>query len=189
MDLTKIMERLSSFPDQGITYYDGQGQLVRKNYPTVCADIEQVIEELRSWGVESRMRIGILATNYYEFVLYDIALMELGCTSLTFPEELGNKMSRQLVDEYELNLLLLAQNDKWPATSAGQWTAYMDAPNPPDTRVRQLQRNEAEDDYVPTIGFSSGSSGKIKGMKIDLNCMRDWVLKFYNLFEIDNCDT
>lgn len=188
MDLTKIMERLSSFPDQGITYYDGQGQLVRKDYPTVHADVEHVIKELRSWGVEARMRIGILATNCYEFVLYDIALLELGCTSLTFPEEFGNRTSRQLIDDYELNLLLLAQNDKWPATSAGQWTAYMDATNPPDTRVRQLQRTEAEDDYVPTIGFSSGSSGKIKGLKIDLNCMRDWVSKFYNLFEIDNRD-
>jgi amino acid adenylation domain-containing protein len=183
------MEGLSSFPDQGITYYDGQGQLVRKNYPTVRADIEQVIKELRRWGVETRMRIGILATNCYEYVLYDIALMEMGCTSLTFPEEFGNKTSRQLVDDYELNLLLLSQSDKWPATSARQWTAYMDAPNSADTRVRQLERTEAEDDYIPTIGFSSGSSGKLKGLKIDLNGMREWVPKFYNLFEINNRDS
>jgi len=187
MDLTKIMERLSSFPDQGITYYDGQGQLVRKNYPTVRADVEHVIDELRGWGVEPRMRIGILATNWYEYVLYDMALLELGCTSLTFPEEFGNKTSRQLIDDYELNLLLLAQKDEWPATAAGEWTAYIDALNPPDTRVRQLPQNE--DDYIESIAFSSGSSGKIKGMKIDLRGIEGWISKFYRLYEIDNRDS
>src|SRR5688500_5798287 len=131
MDLTKIMERLNSFPEQGITFYNGEGKLEFKPYPAVRADVEKAITQLRAWGVEAGMHIGILSTNWYEFVLYDIALMELRCTSLVFPEEFGNKTNRQFIEEYDLNLLLLAKKDTWPTTTAGPWTAYIDADNLP----------------------------------------------------------
>jgi len=189
MDLTKIMERLNLFPKQGLTFYNGEGQLEFKTYPSVHADIEKAIKQLRDWGVEAGMHIGILATNSYEFVLYDIALMELRCTSLVFPEEFGNQSNRQLIEDYDLNLLLLAKKDIWPTTAAGQWTAYMDAENPPETRVRSVSRPDTDEDYTPSIAFSSGSTGKIKGMTYNPRGAEGWVAKFYELFEIDNRDS
>jgi amino acid adenylation domain-containing protein len=189
MDLTKIMERLDSFPEQGISIYNGEGRLVRKTYPAVRADVENVITQLRAWGVEEGMRIGILSTNWYEFILYDIALMELRCTSLAFPEEFGNKTRQQLIEDYGLNLLLLAKKDVWPTTTSGQWTAYIDAENASETRIRQASREEFDEEYIPTVAFSSGSSGKIKGMTINPRGVEDWIAKFCDLFEVNNGDS
>ena len=52
MHLTKIMERLSSFPEQGICVYNADGQLERKTYPTVKADQtrRQSIKETLRWS-------------------------------------------------------------------------------------------------------------------------------------------
>src|SRR5687768_1434337 len=186
MDLTKIMERLSSFPEQGICVYNGDGQLERKTYPTVKADINNAINELRAWGVEPSMRVGILSTNWYEYIIFDMALLELRCTTLSFPEEFGNKTSRQLIEDYDLNLLLLAKQDTWPTTTAARWTAYIDAENPADTRVRQVATKNNDEEYTPAIAFSSGSSGKIKGMTINPHGVEDTISKFYHLFDISN---
>jgi amino acid adenylation domain-containing protein len=189
MDLTKIMERLSSFPEHGISVYNGDGQLERKTYPTVKADINNAINQLRAWGVEPSMRVGILSTNWYEYIIFDIALLELRCTTVAFPEEFANKTSRQLIEQYDLNLLLLAKKDTWPTTAAGPWTAYIDAENPPDTRIRPVDRKNVEEAYAPAITFSSGSSGKIKGMAINPHGVEDTISKFYNLFNITNRDS
>jgi amino acid adenylation domain-containing protein len=183
------MERLNLFPEQGLTFYNGEGQLKFKTYPAVRADVEKAIKQLRDWDVEAGMHVGILATNSYEFVLYDIALMELRCTSLVFPEEFGNRTSRQLIEDHNLNLLLFAKKDTWPTTAAGQWTAYIDAENPPGTRARSVSRSGTDEDYTPSIAFSSGSSGKIKGMTYNPRGSEGWVTTFLDLFEIDNRDS
>jgi long-subunit acyl-CoA synthetase (AMP-forming) len=78
MDLNKLLERLESFPERGISFYDEAGGLVRKSYPSVGADVRAAMEKLRQWGVEAGMRVGILASNSYEWVVHDLALFNLG---------------------------------------------------------------------------------------------------------------
>ncbi len=73
MDLARMLEKLAGFPEQFISFYDEEGRIARKSYPDVKADVEQAIREIKGWGVKAGMRVGILATNCYEWVVYDVA--------------------------------------------------------------------------------------------------------------------
>lgn len=188
MDLKKVMEKLAAFTEQSISFYGVDGRVVRKSYPEVRVDILDAMERLRSWGVEPDMRVGILATNCYEFVVYDMALLELKCTSVIFPEEFGSKTSRQLIEDYTLNILLLSEKDAWPTLAPGEWTAYMDAESPACSRAREVAPSISDGEFVSAITFSSGSSGKIKGMIINPPGAEDDIAQFYRLFDIGNGD-
>jgi len=188
MDLKKVMEKLAAFPEQSISFYGVDGRVVRKTYPEVRVDILGAVERLRSWGIEPGMRVGILATNCYEFVLYDMALLELKCTSLAFPEEFGAKTSRQLIENYRLNILLLSEKDAWPTLAPGEWTAYMDAESPAGRRTREVAPSVSDGEYTPAITFSSGSSGKIKGMIMNPPGAENDIAQFHRLFDIDSED-
>jgi amino acid adenylation domain-containing protein len=188
MDLKKVMEKLAAFPEQSISFYGVDGRVVRKPYTEVRVDILGAMERLRGWGVEPGMRVGVLATNCYEFILYDMALLELKCTSLAFPEEFGNKTSQQLIEDYRLNILLLSEKDVWPRLAAGEWTGYMDAESPASRRAREVVPSVSNGEYTPAITFSSGSSGKIKGMIINPHGAEDDISQFYRLFDIDSGD-
>jgi amino acid adenylation domain-containing protein len=188
MDLQKVMEKLAAFREQSISFYGVDGRVVRKTYPEVRVDILGAVERLRSWGVEPGMRVGVLATNCYEFVLYDIALLELKCTSLAFPEEFGGKTSRQIIEDYRLNILLLSEKDAWPTLAPGEWTAYMDGESSGGGRAREVALSVSDGEYTPAITFSSGSSGKIKGMIMNPPGAEDDIAQFYRLFDIDSGD-
>jgi long-subunit acyl-CoA synthetase (AMP-forming) len=191
MELSKITGRLSSFKDRGITYYDGEGQAVRKTYPEVHADVQQAVERLRAWGVRPGTRVGILATNCYEWAVYDLALLDLRCPSFAFPEEFGGRTSRELVEKYQLALLLLRSRDSWPVTMAGEWATYMDAGDPREFRARPLPAHEDGDDgeFVPSYTFSSGTSGKIKCLITSRRGAEETIASFRETFDIGGDDS
>ena len=142
MRFDEILDRLASFPENSITFYDQAGVPVTKRYPEVLADIRQTVVRLQEWGVEPGMRVGILATNSYEWVVYDIALAHLKCTSVAFPEEFNLHTSSELIEKYNLALLLLSRRDKWPAITPGSSTVYIEDENPTGVEVsRRVSRD------------------------------------------------
>jgi long-subunit acyl-CoA synthetase (AMP-forming) len=189
MELSKIIGRLPSFKDRGITYYDQDGQAVRKTYPEVHADVRQAVERLRGWGVEPGMRVGILATNCYEWAVYDLALLDLRCPSFAFPEEFGGRTSRELVEKYQLALLLLRSRDSWPVTAAGEGATYMDADDPPGFKARSVAAQDEDGEFVPSYTFSSGTSGKIKCLITSRRGAEDTISSFRETFDIGGDDS
>ena len=101
MRFAEIPERLPSFTGNTITFYDAAGDVVRKSYPSVLDDLRWTIARLERWGIEPGMRVGILASNSYEWVLHDLALMHLKCTSVAFPDEFGVHTSGELIEKYQ----------------------------------------------------------------------------------------
>lgn len=63
MNITRILERMASYADGVIDYYDEDGRVARKNFPALRAEIFGVVEKLTRWGVREGMRVGILAMN------------------------------------------------------------------------------------------------------------------------------
>lgn len=189
MHFAEILDRLSSLPENSITFHDQAGEAAHKSYPAVAADVLGTLAQLRQWGVEPGMRIGILATNSYEWVVYDLALMRLKCTSVAFPEEFGTKTSDELIEGYQLGLLLLSRRDHWPATAPGKWTAYIDDENPPDTEVcRHLLLNE-DAEPVFSLTFSSGTAGRIKCLVTNERGAEETIANFYRLFDFKSDDS
>lgn len=187
MRFDEILDRLASFPENSITFYDKSGVAVSKRYPEVRADILQGVERLRQWGVEPGMRVGILGSNSYEWVVYDIALAQLKCTSVAFPEEFSLQTSSELIEKYELGLLLLSRRDKWPSIVAGSSTAYIDDDNPGGIHARRQSPNG--DEPIFSLTFSSGTAGRIKCLVTSQRGAEDTIASFYRLFDFRSDDS
>jgi amino acid adenylation domain-containing protein len=189
MNITRILERMASYADGVIDYYDDDGRVARKNFPAVRAEIFGVVEKLTRWGVREGMRVGILATNSYEFVLHDLALLELRCTSVVFPEEFARKTSAELIKNYDLNLLLISKRDPWPTLTRGDWTAYLeDGPEASGVSVKSALPPALGEGYMPALIFSSGTAGRIKCMIINRAGLEEIIKSFYRLFDIGSTD-
>jgi acyl transferase domain-containing protein/long-subunit acyl-CoA synthetase (AMP-forming)/acyl carrier protein len=189
MHFAEILDRVSSFPDLSIAFYDEAGEVVRKSYPTVHTDVMRTINQLQRWGVKPAMRIGILATNSYEWVCFDLALMRLKCTSVAFPEEFGGKTSAELIEKYQLSLLLLSRRDQWPTISPGKWTAYIDDDNPPHTEVRRVPSQNGAEQPIFSLTFSSGTAGRIKCLVTNETGAEETIASFYSLFDFRSDDS
>lgn len=180
--LREIVDGLTRLPNNSISFFDVRGKLVKKEYPALHNDVKHAAEKLRGWGVEAGMRVGILATNSYEYVVYMLALLDLECTSVCFAEESGNDSTDELFEKYGLSLLLLQKSDTWPNASAGEATAFMDVENGPETRVRDYKAPPLADDFVPSLVFSSGTTGKMKCMIVNCRGVEGAIHNFQTLF-------
>src|SRR5688572_5584930 len=176
--LREIVDGLTQLPNNSISFFDTRGQLVKKEYPALHTDVKHAAEKLRGWGVEAGMRVGILATNSYEWVVYLLALLDLECTSVCFAEEFGNESTDELFEKFGLSLLLLQKSDTWQNASPGEGTAFMDFENSPETRVRDYKAPPLVDDFVPSLVFSSGTTGKLKCMIVNYRGVEDTISDF-----------
>ena len=188
--LKQIVERLALFPENSITFYAPQGGgAVKKSYPQLQADVMAAAERLRARGVQAGMRVGLLATNSYEWIVYNLALIHLQCICVCFPEEFGSESSDELVEKYDLSLLLMLKRDTWPKLSAGEWGAYMDAEDSPQTGIRSGAAHQANDESIFSLVFSSGTTGKMKCMVTNDLGIEDAIETFLRLFEIKSSDS
>jgi acyl transferase domain-containing protein/long-subunit acyl-CoA synthetase (AMP-forming) len=189
MKLDEILDRLASFSDNTISFYDQSGVAVSKSYPEVLADVQQAVAQLQRWGVEAGMRVGILASNSYEWVVHDIALAHLKCTSVAFPDEFGVHTSEELIEKYRLALLLLSRRDNWSATAPRTSTAYIEDENPSGIEVRHYEPAIKEEEPIFSLTFSSGTAGRIKCLITNQRGAEETINSFYNLFDFRSDDS
>ncbi len=189
LKLREIVDGLTRLPNNSISFFNTRGKLVKKNYPALHTDVKHAAAKLREWGVEAGMRVGILATNSYEWVVYHLALLDLECTSVCFAEDFGNESTDELFEKFGLSLLLLQKSDTWSNASAGAGTAFMDLENSPETRVRDYKAPPLGDDFVPSMVFSSGTTGKLKCMIVNCRGVEDAITDFQKLFPAKSDDS
>lgn len=164
MDLTTLIARL---PQQGrdntILSFE-KGQVVRRTHADVHADVGKTVEKLAAWGVKPGMRVGTLAPNSYQWMVHDLALIELRAVSVPFSEDFKGTSAGTLCEKYALSLLLLSRAQAAAEGLEGVPTAFLDAENP---SVEVVERgSQAADESFERMGliFSSGSAGGIKGL-------------------------
>ncbi|HVG17621.1 MAG TPA: condensation domain-containing protein, partial [Blastocatellia bacterium] len=191
MDLMRMIDNLASAADNTITFYDCEDKIVTKNYASVHAAVMNAVNRLRRWGVEEGMRVGLLATNSYEYVVYDLAFIHLRCISVSLPEEFANRSTDELLERYELNLLLLSKADVWPNLSIGSSVAYIDSDELQVKRLRNVAAtiDQPTGDRVLSLTFSSGTSGKIKCLIVGKEGTESTVSKFVEPFNINHDDS
>ena len=62
-------------------------------------------------GASSRgTRVGIYAPNSYAWLVHDLALIELGAISVPFTDDFAGKVNQELLDKYNIALLLISKN-------------------------------------------------------------------------------
>ena len=92
----------------------------------LAKDVARASENLRKWGVGVGSRVGIFAPNCYHWLVYDLAMIEMGAISVRFTDDFAGKINRDLLDRYQIALLLHFEQ-KRGAQNANPISALIDA--------------------------------------------------------------
>ena len=160
----KLGSLVASLPAKKATIYAlERGKVSRHAMSALAGDAIEAAENLRRWGVKPGARVGIYAPNSYRWLVYDLALIELGAVSVSFTDDFAGKIDRALLDKYQISLLLISTVSP-QAPAKEPHIAYIDAEN---ENVAAIPRHPCESDAgLLTMAFSSGSAGGLKGLTI-----------------------
>ncbi len=167
MDLRKLSSHIAEKRHQNVIVTFEKGKVVKRDHQTVYADVMAACESLKKWGVQGGARVGIWACNCYEWIIYDLALLELRALSVAFTDDFAHMSADELIDKYSLSLLLVPSSEKQhKAAAQSSAVAFLDAEN---ENIRAIPRvtGAADWEFVTTgLVFSSGSSGRLKGLTL-----------------------
>src|SRR5436309_15196375 len=106
MQLTNIVPSLRGNTSNWIAMHR-MGRTTTYLFDQIYGDVQRAIEFLRGCGVQPGMRVGVLADNSYEWIVLDLATLELKCRLVAFPEAFAADDVDQLAEQYELALLFV----------------------------------------------------------------------------------
>src|SRR6202035_968098 len=112
MDLRRLTSRIGEQKQKKAIRTFEKGKLVTRTHDCVYNDVRAACTRLKSWGLRPGMRVGILAGNCYEWIVYDLALLEMRALSVAFTDDFAGLSSDQLIDQYSLSLLLVPAAEK-----------------------------------------------------------------------------
>lgn len=167
IDLRALQARIAAQQHKNSVFTFEKGQVVKRSHADVHADVAAACARLTAWGLQAGMRVGICAPNCYEWVIYDLALLELRAVIIAFPDEFAKVRRDDLCAKYELSLLLVSKADAQPENDRYAPVAYLDGENTEFKNVSPGRRDTDPDyDRVGCI-FSSGSAGGLKGLTLN----------------------
>jgi long-chain acyl-CoA synthetase len=166
MDLRKLTSHIAERSSTNVILTFEKGQVVSRSHQTVVADIRAACSRLEAWGVKPGMHVGILACNCYQWIIYDLALLELRALSVAFTDDFAGMSADELIEKYSLSLLLVQASDQAHRSSQSGAVGLMDAESS-ETKAMDRPRGQTDSEF-DTIGvvFSSGSSGRLKGLTL-----------------------
>ena len=161
-----------------------RGKAVRHPHAALHEDAARVREDLRAWGVKAGTRVGIYAPNSYHWLVHDIALIGLGAISVPFTDDFAGKINQELLDAYNIALLLISKRDARLFPNKPAHVAFLDGDN---EGVRVLPRPPSNDTDVAdqhSLVFSSGSAGGLKGLVISRKGVEATLRPIFDEIEI-----
>ena len=153
MDIRELTKRLKERQYSNVIITFEEGKVVSRTHRQVYTDVAVAVGQLFNWGIRSGMRVGILAPNCYRWIVFDLALIELRAVSVALTT--GFLHVPTLVSRKK------GQDCSNPAV------AFLNEENG-WVRARD-QRSSGVDPDFNHLGliFSSGSSGRLKGLTLN----------------------
>ena len=168
---------------QAIYVFD-RGKTTRHSHAALHDDVVRVRENLRAWGVKAGSRVGIYAPNSYQWLVHDLALIDLGAISVAFTDDFVGKINQALLDQYNIALLLITKASARLFPQKPAHVAFIDADN---DNVRALDRppsGDADEADQHSLVFSSGSAGGLKGLVISRKGVEDTLPPIFEALHI-----
>ena len=164
MDFQELISRLPARKGAVLTLENGKP--MRRAYSQLYQDFLIARDNLRHWGVARGHRVGIHAPNSIYWLVYDLALIDIGAISVAFTDDFEGKIDDALLAHHGVNLLLVSGTSARWRSQRPDHVAFIDAETPHAKIIdRQRQTAGDEDDQLSLV-FSSGSSGGLKGLVI-----------------------
>jgi long-chain acyl-CoA synthetase len=131
----------------------------QKTFADLAREVDQAANQLRRAGVSAGMRVGFLAENCYEWLVYDLAFLELRCLAVALvPDVLDGNLQRA-VETYGLSLLVTSAAQAMVPAPRPRWVfCFDDVDGNSGTRDVPLSPDPTYE--IPAWIFSSGSSGR-----------------------------
>jgi long-chain acyl-CoA synthetase len=165
MRLVDLHARLSNSPSGAIVTFEG-GKPIQRTYAQLGDDVQAAAAVLRRWGVVQGMRVGVRAPNCYQWLAFDLALIELRASSVAFTDDFTDWGPDALAERYGLGLLLVSRREASEGRAEQSFVAYIDGSDADNEGVTAIgaERDVDPDFDTPGLIFSTGSSGGVKGM-------------------------
>lgn len=181
MDLRQLSSRICEQKHHNFIFTFDKGQIVKRSHETLHSDVMAATDKLKAWGVQAGMRVGIYAHNCYEWIIYDLALLELRALSVAFTDDFAAMSADELIDKYSLSLLLVQSTNRTHNNARqSDAVAFMDGENK-HIKAIDCQRSGSDWEFEDTgLIFSSGSSGRLKGLTLNRKGVEASVDAFTN---------
>ena len=164
MKLDRLLSELPKRKGAVLTLADGSA--VRHGFAGLAEDVLRVRAQLSRWGVKPGIRVGIFAPNSYIYIVYDLALVDLKAIAVPFTDDFAGAIGPELVEKYNIALLLLSRSVKHAFGPADRHIAFIDGENDEVRAIDRLPYGDGDDEDVLCLAFSSGSAGGLKGLVI-----------------------
>ncbi len=179
MRLSDILPRLEGSAAKLCFQSDGAGE-EEHTFDDLYRDVSSLVEGLRRLGVEPGMRIGLLAPSCYRWMVWDLAIMTVGCISVALAQENSNLAVEQMINRLALGLLAVDAN--WvPVEVFGLPNVVpVEASRFEADRMVRSFSSTGDDPQAHSLAFSSGTTGKTKGLIIS----RRGTERLLDLYEV-----
>jgi long-subunit acyl-CoA synthetase (AMP-forming) len=141
------------------------------SFGTLCEDAAVAAERLKSWGVTRHMRVGIYAASSYEWLVHDLALIEIGAISVPFTDDFSGQIGQPLLDRYQISLLLISKANARLFSDHLAHVAFLDKEN---GEVRALPATPSDDTDLDDQLSLVFSQDRQAGSKAWLSAARAW---------------
>jgi long-chain acyl-CoA synthetase len=165
IDITGLVNRLTVNPKGKVVTFE-RNLTVERSHAQVYEDVQAAHSRLLVWGVKAGMRIGLRAPNCYEWLVYDLALIQLRAVSVAFTDDFSAISAEELCARYSLSLLLVSGKER-AGSGAASYVAALDGTNAEVSVKPQDECSDDEEFEHPWLIFSSGSSGGSKGLVLN----------------------
>src|SRR6185312_8313789 len=102
-----------------------EGSAVRHSFSGLAADVAKARANLTRWGVTAGVRVGVFAPNSYAYIVYDLALVDLGAIAVPFTDDFAGSLDRSLVNQYNIALMLLGADVKHAFGPEDDFVAFL----------------------------------------------------------------
>ena len=163
-----FQQLLESLPSKsGSLWWLEKGERTGRSYAALYRDVKEAGQMLARWGVTAGTRVGLYAPNSWRWLVYDLALIDIGAVSVAFTDDFRTEISQDLLQRYDIELLITVKANAKHFPGKPAHIAFIDGEN---DNVRVLRRSHLPQGDNPqdelTWAFSSGSSGGLKGLVI-----------------------
>jgi long-subunit acyl-CoA synthetase (AMP-forming) len=183
MQLTRLVERLDAHPGCTVVEYLGAESRSR-TFPELRDDVAAAAARLRMAGVSPGMRVGILAGNCYQWIVHELAVIELRGVVVALADAVMSGGIETVAERLRLHLIVTDRD----CPGRPSWLVPMHEANPPAS-VRTAVEYTADSEYrMPALVFSSGSFGHHKTIMTSRGGVEQLVGNLPLAFELQDGD-
>ncbi|HWY63602.1 MAG TPA: AMP-binding protein, partial [Rhizomicrobium sp.] len=80
MDFQQLIQSMPH--KKGSLWWLEKGERTGRSYSTLYHDVQEARQNLLGWGVSAGTRVGLYAPNSWRWLVYDLALIDIGAVSV-----------------------------------------------------------------------------------------------------------